>query len=135
MSNKEPVDVVLAFMDRINTADVKDLCRLMTEDHAFLDALGNRMQGRETMRKAWPTYFAWFPDCKVSHEEILQHGSLVAVFDTAPGTYAGEGKMPKENHWKVPAAWMAVVRNGFITEWRVYADNQPARKIMGWSNP
>lgn len=135
MSNKEPVDVVLAFMDRINAADVDGLCALMTEDHVFLDALGNAMRGREVMRKGWQGYFAWFPDYKISHEEILQRGSLVAAFGAAEGTFAVDGKMPKENHWKAPAAWMAVVRDGLIAEWRVYADNQPARKIMGWKNP
>jgi hypothetical protein len=40
-----------------------------------------------------------------------------------------------ENHWNAPAAWRAVVRDGLIAEWQVYADNQSARKIMGVQNP
>jgi limonene-1,2-epoxide hydrolase len=35
----------------------------------------------------------------------------------------------------VPAAWRAIVQNGKIAEWRVYADNQPLRKLMGDTTP
>lgn len=122
-------------MERINAADVPGLCALMTEDHVFLDGLGNRVQGRETMRKGWTGYFRMFPDYRVSHSDIFAHGEVVASFGTAEATYAAAGKLSKENHWSVPAAWRAVVRDGQIAEWQVYADNQQARKIMGLPNP
>jgi len=35
----------------------------------------------------------------------------------------------------VPAAWLAVVKDGLVAEWRVYADNQPLRKLMGDKAP
>ena len=135
MSNPEPIAVVLAFLDAINARDVDRLCSLMTEDHVFVDALGNKVQGRESMRKAWAGYFQWFPDYRVSHEEIFSDGQTVAAFGTAEGTYALKGTLSKENHWNTPAAWRGVVRDGLLQEWRVYADNQPARKIMGWPSP
>ena len=135
MAEKQPAELVLAFMERINQRDINGLCALMTEDHVFIDALGARVQGRESMRKAWTGYFGMIPDYKVSHEEVLQHGNVVAVFGTARGTYAPEGRLKKENFWEIPAAWKAVVRNGLIAEWRVYADNQPVRKLMGEATP
>jgi len=135
MRSTAPVDVVLAFMECINVADVDGLCALMTEDHVFVDGLGNRIQGREAMRKGWAGYFRMFPDYRVSHSEVFSHGDVVASFGTAEATYAADGKLAKENHWSVPAAWRAVVRNGLIAEWQVYADNQAARKIMGLPNP
>ena len=135
MSSKAPVDVVLAFMERINATDVEQLCALMSDDHLFIDGLGNRMQGREVMRKGWTSYFRMFPDYRVSHTEIFSQGEVVAVFGSAEATFAVDGKLPKQNHWSVPAAWRAVVRGGLIAEWQVYADNQAARKIMGWPNP
>lgn len=135
MAGKEPTEVVLAFMERINAADVEGLCSLMTDDHLFVDALGTRVQGRESMRQAWKLYFGWIPDYKVSHEEILPKGNLVAVFGTARGTYATDGKLREENKWEIPAAWLAVVRDELVAQWRVYADNQPVRKLMGDSTP
>ena len=135
MAGKEPTEVVLAFMERINAADVEEICALMTDDHVFVDALGTRIQGREKMRQAWTAYFGWIPDYKVSHEEILPKGNLVAAFGTARGTYAVDGKFREENKWEIPAAWLAVVRDELVAQWRVYADNQPVRKLMGDSTP
>jgi len=40
-----------------------------------------------------------------------------------------------ENFWEVPASWLAVVQGGLLAEWRVYADNQPLRKLMGDNVP
>jgi ketosteroid isomerase-like protein len=135
MSNNEPIEVVLAFLDAINSRDVDKLCALMSADHVFVDALGNKVQGKESMRKAWAGYFQWFPDYRVSHEEIFSDGKLVAAFGSAEGTYAPKGNLAKQNHWNAPAAWKAVVEGGLVKEWRVYADNQAARKIMGAPNP
>jgi len=135
MRSKEPVEAVLAFLEAINSADAEKLCALMTEDHVFVDGLGNRIEGKDSLRKGWAGYFRWFPNYHVSHEEVFSHGQIVAAFGTAEGTYAKNRRLTKENHWSVPAAWKAVVREGLIAEWHVYADNQPARKIMGMPNP
>ncbi|MGD0955239.1 MAG: nuclear transport factor 2 family protein [Candidatus Acidiferrales bacterium] len=131
MDSEKPPAVVLQFIDRVNAADVAAMCAIMTEDHVLVDGLGNRLQGRENLRTAWKSYFACFPDYRISHEEIFENPDVVAVFGAASGTYAVDGKLPKENHWKIPAAWRAVVRSGLIAEWRVYCDNQPARKLLG----
>jgi ketosteroid isomerase-like protein len=131
MAIDTPAMVVLEFIDKINAADVRGLCSLMTEDHTFVDGLGNRVQGREKMRAGWQGYLAWFPDYRIQHERIFQQGATVAVFGSASGTYAARGTLSKENHWEVPAAWKAVVRDGLIAEWHVYCDNQPARRLMG----
>jgi ketosteroid isomerase-like protein len=135
MSGQEPIAVVLAFLEAINSGDANRVCALMSEDHLFVDALGNEVRGRESMRKAWTGYFGWFPDYRVSHEELLSQGEVVAAFGSAQGTYAKNGNIAKENHWSAPAAWKALVRDGLVKEWRVYADNQAARKIMSWPNP
>jgi ketosteroid isomerase-like protein len=135
MTQKEPMQVVIEFIERINAADVDGLCALMTEDHVFVDGLGNRFAGRAAMRGGWKMYFSMFPDYRVSHEDVFEAHNVVAIFGTASGTYAVNGKLPKENSWRIPAAWKAVVRDGQIAEWRVYCDNQPARKLMGDKNP
>jgi ketosteroid isomerase-like protein len=135
MSGNLPVDTVLAFLEQINARNVDGLCALMTGDHVFLDGLGNRMQGRESMRKGWAGYFRMFPDYRVSHTDVFSQGDVVAAFGSAEGTLAVKGELPKENHWSASAAWRAVVRDGLIAEWQVYADNQSARKIMGVQNP
>jgi len=38
------------------------LVALMTEDHCFVDGLGQVVHGREQMEKGWLSYFSWFPN-------------------------------------------------------------------------
>ena len=123
-----PVDTVLRFLDRINERDADRLAELMTEDHAFIDSLGQTIRGREKMRAGWRGYYAMSPDYWVSHEEIFQNGKQVAVFGAAGGTIAG-------TKWRTPAAWLAVVQDDLVKEWRVYADNKPVYDILANSNP
>jgi hypothetical protein len=52
------------------------------------------------------------------------------MFGKARGTFAINGNLARENFWEIPAAWRAAVKNGRVAEWRVYCDNDPARKIM-----
>ena len=85
MPQKEPVQVVIEFMDRINAADVDGLCARMTEDHVFIDGLGNRFAGRENMRAGWKMYLSMFPDYRVAHEDVFEAHNTVAVFGTASG--------------------------------------------------
>jgi uncharacterized protein (TIGR02246 family) len=128
---KSTVDVALAFVDRINRHDVAGLVALMTEDHRFVDGLGQEMRGREQMERGWRGYFAWFPDYSIKVNNALSDGNVVALFGTAQGTYSVDSKRLAENHWEIPAAWKAVIRNQRVAEWRVYADNEPVWKIMG----
>jgi ketosteroid isomerase-like protein len=125
-----PAEIVLRFFDAINAHDVEKLLALMTEDHAFVDSLGNTVRGREKMRAAWRGYFAFCPDYWVSPEELFENGSLVGAFGAAGGTIAIDGKLPAENKWRTSAAWLATVDGERIKEWRVYADNKPVYDIL-----
>ncbi len=132
MAERDAVTVVLEFMQQINSGDAEKVAAMLSEDHVFVDGLGNRITGREKMRGGWRGYYQMVPDYKVSHEEIFANGNVVAVFGTARGTYvAAGGTVKKENFWEVPASWKVIVRNGEIALWQVYADNQPIRKLMG----
>jgi ketosteroid isomerase-like protein len=125
-----PVETVLHFLNCINQRDVDKLAELMTEEHVFIDSLGQSVQGREKMRAGWRSYYTFCPDYWVSHDQILQNGKLVAVFGSAGGTIAAHGKLSLENRWRTPAAWLAVVEKGLVKEWRVYADNKPVYDIL-----
>jgi ketosteroid isomerase-like protein len=118
-----PVEAVLAFIERINQRDPEKLAQLMTEDHVFIDALGNAVTGREKMRTGWQGYYAMCPDYWISHESIFANGNEVAVFGEAGGTIAG-------SRWRAPAAWFAVAEDGLVKQWRVYADNKPVYDIL-----
>jgi ketosteroid isomerase-like protein len=128
MSN--PIEAVLKFEQLINSRSPDAVCGLLTEDSVFIDSLGNRMVGMDALRKAWTGYFKMVPDYAVSHSEIFANGDTVAMFGDAQGTFAKDGQLKKEDSWKTPAAWRAVVRDGRIALWQVCADNEPFRAIM-----
>jgi ketosteroid isomerase-like protein len=132
---KHAVDTVLQFLDRINQHDADKLAEMMTEDHLFIDSLGNSVGGRDNMRSGWRGYYAFCPDYWVSHEKIFASGDLVAVFGAAGGTIAADGRLPAENRWRTSAAWLAMVDRGLVKQWRVYADNKPVYDIIAASKP
>ena len=82
------------------------------------------------MRAGWAEYFEQFPDYKIVLADMMQQGHIVGMFGAASGTFAVDGELRPENTWKVPGAWKAVTGGGFITAWHVYADNDPARRII-----
>jgi len=125
-----PIEVVLQFEQAINSRDPEAICSLMSGDAEFIDSLGNRIQGTEKLRAAWAGYFKMVPDYSISHSEVFADGNTVAIFGSAQGTFSKDGKLPKENFWKTPAALRAVIRNGRIALLQVYADNEPIREVM-----
>lgn len=120
-----PIEIVLQFERLINAGKAEDICSLMTADGEFIDSLGNRIQSMEKLRAAWTGYFKMVPDYLISHSEIFAQGNTVAIFGSAQGTFSKDGQLRKENFWKTPAAWRAVVEDGKVALWQVYADNEP----------
>jgi hypothetical protein len=70
------------------------------------------------------------PDYSIVVEETFWDGPVVVMLGKARGTYSTDGELKAENRWETPAAWRAVVEGGLVAEWRVYADNEPMRKLM-----
>jgi ketosteroid isomerase-like protein len=120
MSNE--IDVVEAFIAAINRRSPAEIAELMTEDHTFVDSRGRVESGREHMTAGWDGYFRLFPDYRIVAESLLADGPLVAVFGSASGTYSGRRGPVAENRIEMPAAWRAVVENGKVSRWQVYAD-------------
>ncbi|HUI44077.1 MAG TPA: nuclear transport factor 2 family protein [Terriglobia bacterium] len=123
-------EVVQNFVARINQHDTPGLVELMSPDHVLIDSLENRIT-RPAVEAGWPAYFAVGPDYWIKVASALAEGDTVALFGSAGGTYIPKGGVLKpENKWEAPAAWLARVRDGRISEWRVYCDNEPIREKM-----
>jgi ketosteroid isomerase-like protein len=127
---QNPASAVDEFIRQINARNAAGLSQLMTDDHLFVDSLGNTVRGKDEMRKAWIAYFYMIPDFRVTIRERFLKGNAVALFGIARGTYNTGGKLLERNRWEMPAAWKAIVRDGLIAEWHVYGDNEPVRRII-----
>lgn len=115
-----PKKTVDLFVNAINAHNVKDIASLMSDDHVFIDAAANKVEGKEKMMTGWEGYFKWFPDYKIEITNAFVDGDTVAAFGFASGSYEGN----KDNHWHIPASWRAIVSNGKISMWQVYADTK-----------
>src|SRR5882724_4776927 len=97
----EPIEIFCSFVSHINNRDIDALCALMAEDHKFIDSLGNAFNGRETMRMGWTSYFAIFPDYRISCEEFFKQENVIAAVGTASGTYSPNGELLERNRWVI----------------------------------
>jgi len=119
-----------AFVAAINRHDADALCALMSEGHRFIDSLGAVFEGREALRAGWGSYFRMVLDYFVAVRETFDDGETVVMLGIARGTYLWEDTPRPENFWQTPAAWRARIRDGQVTEWQVYADNEPMRRLQ-----
>jgi ketosteroid isomerase-like protein len=117
MTNKETIQ---AFIDRINAHDVDGLAELMSDDHRFIDAHGNEVVGKEKMTAGWRGYLEWFPVYAIEVNEIFEQDDTFAMFGFAGGSYKGRA----EASWRLPAAWKAIVKDGRVALWQVFADTK-----------
>jgi len=122
---------VQAFIDSINAHDVESLGKLMSDDHVFVDAHGNEMRGKETMTAGWRGYFEWFPNYYIEVSDIFENGEAFAMFGFAGGSF----KANPDASWRLPAAWKAMVKDGRVTLWQVYADTKIPFEIIERGNP
>ena len=128
-----PQKVAERFVTTINAHDVECLATLMTSDHRFIDSLGAVVEGRDSMRDGWKFYFTMVPDYHLeinrcfSAETAKDEMMLVGI---ASGSYWSDGVKRPNSGWSTPVALRAVVRDGQIAEWQVYADNEPIRHQM-----
>jgi len=128
--NSKEIHIVEAFIAAINHHDLPAIANLMTEDHTFVDSAGGIHTGRKNMTAGWKQYFQMFPDYEIHVEKLLSDEALVAVFGSASGTYNGKRGLVTANKIAMSAAWKAVVENGKIKLWQVYADWTQGCKIM-----
>jgi len=124
MATAGPVKSALEFVKTINRHDARRLMSLATDDHRFVDALGQVVVGKGELERAWEGYFELFPDYRMSVGDVMSAGGVVGLFGSASGSF-------HRRNWEIPAAWRAEVKKGKVSEWRVYTDNEPVWKMLG----
>jgi len=116
----DPQEIVQRFNQAINNQDLEKLVALMTEDHKFIDSTGAEEQGKARMAASWEGFFAAFPDYQNVFEQFEVDGSRVAV--------RGYSHCSNEPALEGPAIWVAHVRDGRVSEWRVVEDTPENRR-------
>ena len=115
-------DIVLEYIEAINSHDIEGIVNLMSKDHTFIDSGGIEAKGIKRMRTGWTEYFEMCPDYTIAIEELLEKENIIALFGRTKGTYNLEKKPGKGIFWECTAAWKVVVEKGKIKIWQVFAD-------------
>ncbi len=123
------------FVAAINEHDTKWLATLMTEDHEFVDSLGERVRGRDLMLQGWRKYFGMMPDLRLEIDNIIAGGSIVGPSGKAPGAHTTDGNLRQENSWRIPIALRAIIDGERVQKWQSFADNKPVYEIMARVGP
>jgi ketosteroid isomerase-like protein len=113
--------VAIDFNERINAGDLDGLVQLITEDHTFMDTLGNMVNGKPACRAAWKGFSA-FPDYRNLFEEVATRNDRVIV--TGRSTCS-------DARLAGPALWSAKIKEGKVHEWRVWSDTPANRAALG----
>ena len=87
--------------------------------------MGSQISGRKGLEQAWAGYFSLSPDYRIDIEAAAAQNAVVLACGFASATHA-----PLQKSWRIPAAWRAIVRDGHIAEWQVYADNKPVYELL-----
>ena len=127
--------IVKEFIEAINRHELDKIGDLMSEDHEFVDATGASYIGKKEILQGWPEYFETFPDYSIELSNILVDKEYAGIFGYASGTYRNLKDPAGSNHWRIPAAWRAIIQNNLIVYWQVYCDYTPINEIIRRNNP
>jgi ketosteroid isomerase-like protein len=109
------------FNDSINRQDIDGLASLMSDDHTFIDTEGNAVAGKAGCVDAWRGFFGSFPDYRNIFTSLTAHGNAVTVVGHSTCS---------EPSLAGPALWTATIREGKVTQWRVYPDTPEIRERL-----
>jgi hypothetical protein len=122
MKFSDPKTVALLFNECINSRNLKNLDRLMTENHTVIDGSGEVISGKEEMTKRWEVFSERYSDYCNVFSRVESRDNLVIML----GHFEYSEKVLDG-----PAIWTAVICDGLVAEWRVHGDTEENRRKLG----
>lgn len=126
MEESLALQVVRAFIAKINAHTADGVYALLTADHWCVDTFGPTGQGRDPVRLAWQVHFANVPEYRIVCQHVIAEDQTVVVFGTVSGTDRHAAARHAATPRAVPAVWKAVVQGTRVAEWQVYYGLPPA---------
>ncbi len=114
--------VVQRFNEGINNRNINLIANLMTDDHSFVDAASNTLQGKEGVLEAWNGFFNSYPDYRNIFESLVSKDDTVTIIGRST---CSDGRLDG------PAIWTAKINGNKVAEWRMYDDTPANRRLVG----
>jgi hypothetical protein len=112
MGGRSPTAIVRTFIEYVNEADPEGMASLLAEDVAFTDVQGRVFWEKDFMAD----YVLNYPGYKILVQHILQGAQGAAIVGRTAHSH-----VPPEIEEREMLVWTAEVRDGLITEWRIYS--------------
>jgi hypothetical protein len=112
MSCSSPASIVRTFVEYVNEGDLEGIASLLSECVEFTDIQGRVYREKDFMAE----YLSNFPGYQILVHHILQGGKGTAVVGKTKGSH-----VPRIIEAQEMLVWTAEVRDGLITEWRIYS--------------
>jgi len=109
MDSFDAMMVALRFNEKINQRDLEGLSALMTDDHTFIDNSGDV---DSNMKEGWRQFFEHYPDYRNIFTSVTVRNNVVVM--------VGYSTCSNEPRLNGPSMWTARIRDGNVSEWRVY---------------
>jgi ketosteroid isomerase-like protein len=111
MDSSKLMSIALKFNEKINEQDLEGLVELMTTDHTFVDNSGEITKGKDVMKEGWREFFEKYPDYRNIFTSVTTQNNVVVMVGHSTCSYK-----PLDG----PSIWTAKIRDGRVSEWRVY---------------
>jgi ketosteroid isomerase-like protein len=123
-----PVAAVISFIDCVNRGDITGLGDLMTEDHQLLVLDESPLVGKDANLRAWHGYAALCPAYVIYPRQIRERDGVVAVLGHTTGSHLN---LPDSEEAALTLIWLADVRDGALSLWRIIEDSPQNRRAYG----
>jgi hypothetical protein len=120
MNLRDPKLTALQFNEYINNQHIEGIRSLITEDHIFIDRVGEEYKD---MVNGWKEFFANFPTYKNYFTRVDSKDDLVVILGYAIWS---EDSLEQDH-----AIWTAKIKNDKVALWQIYEDTEENRKIFG----
>ena len=121
-------------MDGMNAHDVTFIDRLVDSNFLDHDPAPGQGDGLQGLRDLMVMFFTGFPDIKVTMNQVIAEGDIVAGAMTTEGTHVGDFMGIPAANKKVSFTELHVVRiaNGKMTEHWGVGDGITMMQQLGW---
>ena len=88
MANKNPADIAIEFIEKINRRDFDGLLNIMSPKHKALDAKGDGATGKENAMKMIRDYTIEWPDFQIYINDIYVDKDNITIIGRTTGSCA-----------------------------------------------
>ncbi len=129
-------ELILKFVQAINTKNLQEMAELLTDDHTFNTAGKGSYKGIPESIATWKSLFDMYPDYQFEIENQVHHSNTIAVFGIASSKQTNMQANNDTALWSESVAWKILTEDEKIKFCQVYSSiTKPSEKSQTPTDP